>query len=451
MALVSGFMDTTRHSPDPSDTIVALSSAPGAGGRAIVRLSGPKSLEVMTPLFEARDDAFPGRGVHAGDLRLPELHAPVPANVHLSLAPRSYTGQDLVEIHLPGVPAIVNCLIQNLLSSGARSALPGEFTMRAFLAGKLDLTQAEGVLGILHAGSRDELQQALGQLAGGVLGPMRQLREDLLCLLADLEAGLDFAEEDIHFIESGDLLRRLEAAARVISDVLNQMRTRAIHSRPLRVVLVGPPNAGKSSLFNALLGRDAALTSPVAGTTRDYLSEVSRYDGVDFELIDTAGVQNPANWIEGQAQSLAASQGDEADINLICSATGDFTIGNLQAKHPQRHLLVRTKCDLEQAGPGQIATSALTGVGLHELWTRLVAVARQVVSSGTAPNASRSIHHLEKTLHCLDRARSSVERGEPELVALEIRSALAELGELTGAVFTDDLLDRIFSRFCIGK
>jgi tRNA modification GTPase len=444
-------MDTTRHSPDTSDTIVALSSAPGAGGRAIVRLSGPKSLEAITRVFNGADTGFPGRGVHAGELRLPQLHAAVPAHLHLSLAPRSYTGQDLVEVHLPGVPAIVECLIQNLLSSGVRSALPGEFTMRAFLAGKLDLTQAEGVLGILHATHRDELQQALSQLAGGVLGPMLRVREDLLCLLADLEAGLDFAEEDIHFVESADLLDRLESAARSVSDVLLQLRTRSVHARPVRVVLVGPPNAGKSSLFNAMLGKAAALTSPTAGTTRDYLREIKRLEGIDFELIDTAGLHESENWIEGQAQSLGAQQGAEADITLVCSVSGDFPIGNSPENGQESHLLIRTKCDLKQAEPDQLATSALTGVGLQELWARLVAEARQLMSRGTATHAARSAHHLEHTLHCLDRALLSVERNEPELVALEIRSALAELGELTGAVFTDDLLDRIFSRFCIGK
>jgi tRNA modification GTPase len=444
-------MDSTRYSPDTSDTIVALSSAPGAGGRAIVRLSGPKSLQAITLFFNPAQPAFPARGVHAGELRLPQLHATVPVHVYLSFEPRSYTGQDLVEVHLPGVPAIVDCLIQNLLSSGLRSALPGEFTLRAFLAGKLDLTQAEGVLGILHATHRDELQQALSQLAGGVLGPMRQVREDLLCLLADLEAGLDFAEEDIHFVESADLLNRLESAARSVSDVLLQLRTRSVHARPVRVVLVGPPNAGKSSLFNAMLGKAAALTSPVAGTTRDYLREVKRLEGIDFELIDTAGLQSSGSWIESQAQSLASRQTEEADISLVCSAASDFTTGKSSGSHPGHHLLVRTKCDLNQAEPSQIATSALTGAGLEALWARLVALARQLMNSGTATHASRSVHHLEQTLHCLSRARLSVERGEPELVALEIRSALAELGELTGAVFTDDLLDRIFSRFCIGK
>ena len=312
-------MDTTRRIPEVADTIVAISSAPGAAARAIVRVSGPAALSLLTPLFQTESLSYPKRGVHDGVLKLSGLSALLSAQIHLARAPRSYTGQDVVEIHLVGSPPLVDCLIQNLLALGARTALPGEFTMRAFLAGKLDLTRAEAVLGVLQAGDRDELRQALGQLAGGVLGPMQQLREDLLCFLADLEAGLDFAEEDIHFIESRDIDNRLIAAIGLITDLLGRLETRTIHSRPFRVVLIGPPNAGKSSLFNALLGKDAALTSPVAGTTRDYLSEVRRHDGVEFELIDTAGIALAEDEIETQAQSLRGRQEIDADLLLVCS------------------------------------------------------------------------------------------------------------------------------------
>jgi tRNA modification GTPase len=442
-------MDITRHLPDLTDTIVALSSAPGKGARAIVRLSGPEALALLDSVFKSMAKPFPARGVFTGELNLPELHEPLPAQVQIALAPRSYTGQNLVEFHLPGSPPLVDCLIRRLLSIGSRAALPGEFTMRAFLANKIDLTQAEGVLGTLQAENRDELKQALGQLAGGVLGPMRQLREDLLCLLADLEAGLDFAEEDIHFIAAEDMLRRLQSATDEIGSVLDRLRARTVHSRPIRVVLLGRPNEGKSSLFNALLGTDAALISPAAGTTRDYLREVVRRDGIDFELIDTAGVHEAADSIEAQAQLLGLLQQEEADVKLICSASGDFLGGDPQTA--SRQLLVRTKCDLHAAKPGELTTSARSGAGLEALWHRLVTEAKAVIQATTATHAARSVHHLGRTVSCLDRARTSVNRNEPELVALEIRGALAELGELTGAVFTDDLLDRIFSRFCIGK
>jgi len=445
-------MDTTRRIPEVTDTIVALSSAAGPAARAIVRLSGPAALSLLAQIFQPTSSRSPThRGVHEGGLQLPGLHALLPAQVHVSPEPRSYTGQDVVEFHLAGSPPLVDCLIQRLLALGARAALPGEFTMRAFLAAKIDLTQAEGVLGVLQAGDRQELRSALSQLAGGVLGPMQQLREDLLCLLADLEAGLDFADEDIRFVEAHDMDKRLAAGIGQITGLLNRLESRAIHARPFRVVLVGPPNAGKSSLFNALLGKDVALTSPAAGTTRDYLSEVYRRNGLEFELIDTAGVQEAEGLIESQAQSLRSRQGADADLLLVCSADGEFE--NRSPDHGKQlgRILVRTKCDLLSSPENTIATSALTSAGIDLLWEYLATEARQVDHRVTAGHAARSVDHLGKTLGHLHEASKSVGRGEPELIALELRGALAELGELTGAVFTDDLLDRIFSRFCIGK
>jgi tRNA modification GTPase len=442
-------MDTTRRVPDISETIVALSSAPGAAARAIVRLSGPDSLRLAAQIFQTTSHGFPSRGFYKGELQLPGLRALLPALAHVSPGPRSYTGQDLFEFHLLGSPPLVDCLIQCLLGLGARTALPGEFTMRAVLAGKIDLTQAEAVLGVLQATHRDELRSALGQLAGGVLGPMRQLREDLLCLLADLEAGLDFADEDIQFIDEHDLSRRLSAACEQVAGLLRQLEKRAVYARPFRVVLVGPPNAGKSSLFNALLKKDAALTSPTAGTTRDYLSEICRRGDVDFEFIDTAGTQSAETSIEHQAQDLRARQGDLADLLLLCAANGAFA--SLERAQAPAHLHVSTKCDVAVGPPGTVSTSALTGAGIDGLWLRLEAEAHKKVRPTSEAHAARSVHHLGKTLGHLHEAKKSVMQREPELVALELRGALAELGELTGAVFTDDLLDRIFSRFCIGK
>jgi tRNA modification GTPase len=442
-------MDTTRQIPDVANTIVALSSAAGAAARAIVRVSGPAAREIAARVFQPNSTRFPARGAHAGALQLPGLHALLPAQVHIFTGPRSYTGQDVVEFHLVGAPPLVDCLIQRLLALGARPALPGEFTMRAFLAAKIDLTQAEAVLGVLQAGSRQELQSALAQLAGGVLGPMQQLREDLLCLLADLEAGLDFADEDIQFVESGELEHRLNTSIEQISGLLVRLQGRSVHRRPFRVVLVGPPNAGKSSLFNALLGKEAALTSSTAGTTRDYLSEFHRHKGCDFELVDTAGIQEAVNAIEEQAQLLRSRQGADSDLLLICSTQGHCD--NEPAQSSDRCIHVRTKCDLTELHSDALATSARTGAGLEALWEHLLGAARRFNQGETSAHAARSIHHLDKTLQHLQEARIFVKSGQAELIAAELHGALAELGEMTGAVFTDDLLDRIFSRFCIGK
>src|SRR5262245_6817909 len=195
---------------DIHDTIVALSSAPGGGGRAIVRLSGPAALAVVNQVFTGPDAVVPNeRRRYAGTVRLPDLNAPLPADLYVWPGPRSYTGQDVVELHTLGSPPLVELLVERLLGGGARAAQPGEFTLRAFLAGKLDLTRAEAILGVIEAGDRDELKKSLKQLAGGLSRPLDGLREDLLDLLADLEAGLDFADEDIQFIDKPQLLFRV--------------------------------------------------------------------------------------------------------------------------------------------------------------------------------------------------------------------------------------------------
>src|SRR5262249_53841214 len=236
------------------------------------------------------------------------------------VAPRTYTGQDLVEIHTISCQPIIDVLIAECLNAGARAAQPGEFTMRAFLAGKLDLTRAEAVLGVIEAADRQELAQALTQLAGGMAEPTRALRENLLNLLADVEAGLDFIEEDIRFVAGDELLLRLTKALAHVTLLRRQIEQRSLGQRHFRVVLAGKPNAGKSHPFNALVGKDAALVSAEPGTTRDYLEAVIEIDGATIELVDTAGERDAVYAIEAEAQSLGKKQTREADLVLRCIA-----------------------------------------------------------------------------------------------------------------------------------
>ncbi|MBO0698340.1 MAG: 50S ribosome-binding GTPase, partial [Zavarzinella sp.] len=244
------------------DTIVALASAPGPGPRAVVRLSGPDARRVVGTVFDPMPE---GRGLAHGAVRLPGVHSPLPADVYSMPGPKSYTGQDCVEVHTISSPPLVDLLITTLMNAGARAARPGEFTMRAFLAGKKDLTQAEAVLAVIEAGTDSELQQALAQLAGGVTGPLQELRDDLLNLLADVEAGLDFTEDGIEFVGKRDMLLRLGKGMAQLTNLAKQLDDRGVSGRPFRVALVGEPNAGKSSLFNALAGAPAAIVSPVPG------------------------------------------------------------------------------------------------------------------------------------------------------------------------------------------
>jgi tRNA modification GTPase len=445
------------------DTITALSTVPGPGARAVVRLSGPEAFRTVAGRFTpALPRVVSSKTLLEGNLDLQGVAHPLPATLLLWPGPRTYTGQDLVEIHTLSCPPLVELLISQLLQAGTRVALPGEFTLRAFLAGKLDLTRAEAVLGIIEAGSADELRQALRQLAGGVATPLHALRDDLLNLLADVEAALDFADEDIEFVSSDELLRRLGQALAHLTNLSRQLDQRNLASRPFRAVLVGHPNAGKSSLFNALAGhqdRSPALVSPQPGTTRDYLIRhlTLGKEGLTIALVDTAGWQPGEGSIEEQAQKLGRSQSEEADVLLLCVPAGESSQPEELALLANRKIPViplASKCDQVASPPedGWLATSARTGAGLEELKKVLAERASQRSQSALAPSWSRCRHHVESCLEHLRRAHSMVVFEEPpELLALELREGLQQLGEMVGAVYSDDLLDRIFSRFCVGK
>jgi tRNA modification GTPase len=440
--------------PDPQDTIVALATTSGPGGRAIVRLSGLAALRIARSIFEA-DESLTAhvRRSYAGRCHLPGIASPLPADLVVWPAPRTYTGQEMAELHVLSCPPLVDLLVSQLLAAGARAAQPGEFTLRAFLAGKIDLTRAEAVVGVVEASSRGELRLALTQLAGGVAQPLQELRSDLLDLLADVEAGLDFADESIEFVGPDVLLNRVSRGLALVTLLSKQLDQRALGDRPFRIVLAGRPNAGKSSLFNALGGR--ALVSSQPGTTRDYLICSLDVNGARLELVDTAGWQPAEEAIAGQAQVLGSEQTGQADLVLLCIGAGRGPTPDEAAWLGQKTppvVGIATKCDVGEPAKGLMPTSAYTHAGLSKLKAFLAERARAAARPALAPSLSRCRHHVEACLQCLRRAHHAVLFQEPpEILALELRSALDQLGEMVGAVYTDDLLDRIFSRFCIGK
>jgi tRNA modification GTPase len=382
---------------------------------------------------------------------------------------RSYTGSPSVEIHAVGSLPILESIVAAAIAAGARPAAAGEFTMRAFLAGRIDLTQAEAVLGVIDATDRERLDAALEQLAGNVSRPLREVRDRLLDLLADIEAGLDFVDEDIEFIDDAAIARGLRESREVIDAVAKQLRGRHRATAIPDVVLRGLPNVGKSSLLNALAGRDVAIVSDIAGTTRDVVWHELEIGEGRIRLIDTAGIEEERDEIARQSGELGRKSEREGALTLVCVDCGDADesvgvggsvgVGSSTASR----LMVATRCDrevdrvrlgrLRQAG--WVLTSAATGEGLGALRRRIVAALGGQVAGeelGVAATAARCGDAIGRASAGLANAAELLDRrAGHEWVAGEIRVALQAIGEVTGEIYTDDILDRVFSRFCIGK
>ncbi|MCH7728162.1 MAG: 50S ribosome-binding GTPase, partial [Planctomycetes bacterium] len=302
------------HYPtDLEDTIAAIASAPGGAFRGVVRLSGPDVANCLNRCFQpAESNAIrtaAGPIVVEGRVHLDDAFGDAPCDVFLWPTNRSYTRQPSAEIHTIGSPPLLDRVLSVVCASGARLAAPGEFTMRAFLAGRLDLTQAEAVLGVIDAASRTELDVALSQLAGGLAEPLNRLRDGLLDLLAQLEAGLDFVEDDIEFIRPEDLLEQMNSARDEVTGIIEQIAQREESASEFRVVLLGWPNVGKSSLLNALAGEATAIVSSQEGTTRDYVARRVQWRDIGCLLIDTAGIApKTADRIDAVAQGVLHQQ-----------------------------------------------------------------------------------------------------------------------------------------------
>lgn len=457
--------------PHLDDTIVAIATPPGPAAEGIVRLAGPGVARCVRRLFTpsaARHDDWTvvtQPTAIDGAIRLDAARAPLPAVLYLWPAGRSYTGGPVAEWHTIGSRPLLEAVVRQCCTVGARLAEPGEFTLRAFLAGRIDLTQAEAVLGVIDAVDDEQLDVALAQLAGGLAQPLDRLREALLDLLGHLEAGMDFADEGLPFITPEQLRTQLGNA----TDVAERLAAQIVHrERPgglIRVALVGWPNVGKSSLFNALSRRVGALVSAEPGTTRDYLIATIELDGTQLELVDTAGVdtdlEGPSAEVRREAQQLATRESRLAGIRVFClDATRpatDVERAALDQLDPDRRIVVLTKMDIAPSAvcpPGALAVSSATGQGLNALGQRLRAMAWRAGASGgaVAATAARCHESIDEAAAALRRAEQLANTGSgDELVAAELRGALDALGRVAGRVYADDVLDRVFSRFCVGK
>ncbi len=441
---------------NPDDTIAAIASPHGAAVRGIVRLSGPRAIEIATKRFTP-DDPVPwsSRVEHRlGMLAVGGLRNTVPTRL-VVWPVRSFTGQPSAEIHTLGAPPILESVLADCLASGARLAERGEFTLRAFLSGRIDLTRAEAVLGVIEARDASQLASSLEQLGGGVATPIEQLRDRLLDVLAHMEANLDFADEsDVDPLGRSILAAELMRASSEVKALAERLSARDRPEGRARVVLIGPPNAGKSRLFNAMTDGIPALVSSEPGTTRDYLVGSSQCGDRQIDLVDTSGIEEARDEIETLAHAVRGRQVEVADLVLICSPVGSDD--RLEGRdHDRPTLVVRTKLDLA-TGPapsGQIATSAATGQGLIELREAIAsALGSHTAGEGVAGTSARCRDSLLRAGESLQSASAALTLGAgDELVAIDLRQSLDDLGRVVGAIVTDDVLDRVFRRFCIGK
>ena len=443
----------------PRQTIAAIATAPGAGGVGIVRLSGARAraiAEAITGLSLVPRHAHYARFLAAnGDV--------LDDGIALYFkAPASYTGEDIVELQAHGSPVVLEQLVQRCVELGARRARAGEFSERAFLNGKLDLAQAEAVADLIAAADANAARAARRALEGEFSRRVEALAADVLAIRVHVEAAIDFADEPIDTLGGAQLRARFAAASQSLGELLRAAERGRRLRDGLHAVIVGPPNAGKSSLLNALAGSDRAIVTDIAGTTRDLLHEVVRIDGVELTLVDTAGLREGGDAIEREGMRRARDELAHADLAIVVldardAEAGRDAVSDAIAGVPQQ-LWIHNKSDLLPAqttamSGNNLYVSAHTGAGLDALHARLRTLAQGEGASGEGAFTARARHvdALRTAQAELALAREQLDHDALDLAAESLRHAHDALGEITGHVRADDLLGHIFSSFCIGK
>jgi tRNA modification GTPase len=456
----------TRERESVADeTIVAISTPPGRGGIGIVRLSGTHAREIAQRLVRT-SSAFEHGRARLADVIDPEQEKKIDEAVVTYFArPNSYTGEELVEIAAHGSPVVLELLVRLALRAGARLARPGEFTERAFLAGRIDLTQAEAVRDLIEAQTLYQARVAAEQMGGALSHRIHPAKQRLVELITLLEAGIDFAEDDIDVTADAEIVTRIDTISAELETLARSFEHgRLVHSG-LRMAIIGRPNVGKSSLFNQLLERERAIVTAQPGTTRDLVSERLSLGGIPVELVDTAGLREAKN--EAEAIGIRKSREMLADADIVMVVLdasvplrGDEheLIASLEGR---RALVVRNKSDLKdgaELAPDlplfSVTTSALTGEGIPALRDALTESVRNPAGE-TESGVLTSLRHFEAvsgSIASLAKTRDAVGQKIPhEMLLLDLYQALRHLDSLTGETTTDDILNRIFSTFCIGK
>lgn len=434
--------------PSLNDVIAAIATPPGKGAVGIVRVSGSGSLELVSRLWRGKNPSkLPGGRFTYGKICDPSTQEVLDEALLLVFRkPHSYTGQDSAELHTHGSPAVLRRVLQALLELGARPAQPGEFTLRAYLNGKMDLAQAESVLNLVEAESDAARRQALRGLSAGLSQKISHLSEQLFDLLAHIQAWLDYPEEGV---EPAQIRARLEPVLREITHLLATAPAGRIAQKGARIALVGAPNAGKSSLLNALLGYERAIVTPIPGTTRDYLEAPMEIAGVPIVAVDTAGVRETQDVIEKSGVERALAIAQEADLVLY--------LADQSQPHPTppplpwaRTLKVATKADLPPvwSEDSYLRVSSQSGLGLQAL--------RQQIHQrllGEAPEGELWISN-ERHAEALRRAKTHLQealQAPEDLAAVSIELALEALAEILGKDVSEEVIERVFRNFCVGK
>ncbi len=448
----------------PLDTIVAISTPPGRGGLGIVRLSGPDPRSIAAPFlrFAATHVWSPWRAALA-ELLDGEGQVIDKALVTWFAAPHSYTGEDVLEISCHGSPVVLLQAVRQAMENGARAAEPGEFTLRAFLNGKVDLPRAEAVHDLIQATTLHQARVAARQMHGSVSHSISPVKAQVIELIALLEAGIDFADDDVSVASPAEILRRIA----LIRDPLEKLTRSFAYGRYVHdgftLAIAGRPNVGKSSLFNALLGQDRAIVTPIAGTTRDTVSESFDLEGIPVRLVDTAGVRESDDTVESLGIERTWRTIADADITLLVVDSSaplheqDMELLN-RASELGRSMIVLNKIDLPNLSgdvEGAHRVSATAGEGIAELRKAIVDALAPGSATGAEGVLITTARHqllLSESLEAIRNAERAVGFGLPhELLLLDCYAALRPLDELSGATTADDILNRIFSTFCIGK
>ena len=448
------------------DTIVAIATPPGRGGLGVVRLAGAEARTIASTMLELKHELSPGRAIF-GELVEPATGERIDEAVVTFFAkPHSYTADDVVEISAHGSPVVLRHIVELATARGARLAEPGEFTMRAFLNGRIDLTQAEAVRDLIDSQTLYQAKVAAQQLEGSLSRRLQPIKRKLVELVAVMEAGIDFAEDDVSVLPAQEILSRLEEVQLPLDELRASFAYGKVVHEGLTLAIVGRPNVGKSSLFNRLVERERAIVTATPGTTRDLVTETVALGGIPIKLVDTAGIRHSTDEAESIGIRKSYEALSEADLVLVVlDSSKEISAEDrelLKVGSSRRALAVANKSDLAPDGQRVTAdlpvfqTSAVTGDGIEALRAAILEQVSGHTSRGEHETGFlTNIRHqrlVEESLGCIEAAGQAVKRSIPhEMVMLDLYGALRPLDAITGETTTDDILNLIFSSFCIGK